>query len=178
MCHHCSFRQPFSRIFFLFLALAVGEGLYSGLAFPSEELQQKEPDRGILAEIFLSPDHKGHVESLKQELATASITRVRIQFFRLGHPPENIAIGREIPADTARLVIRLATTYNRGVKYLLPQYRFFPKYIAIGSSAFDEASNIPIAPEDLKRLADPALTTSQFHTLYRSLTGEDKSLSK
>jgi hypothetical protein len=104
------------------------------------------------------------------------VTRVRVQFFRLGHPPANIAIGNSVPASVARLGIRVAVDHNGGVKFLLPQYRFFPGHIAIGTSAFDEASQIPIRPEDLDRLSDPALTTSQFHALYRQLTGEDKRL--
>jgi hypothetical protein len=62
------------------------------------------------------------------------------------------------------------------VEFLLPEYRYFPKHIVIGSSAFDEASQIPITPDDLQRLRDSSLTTEQFHVLYRSLTGEDKRL--
>src|SRR3990167_9098496 len=34
----------------------------------------------------------------------------------------------------------------------------------------------PDRRDDLDRLSDPALTTSQFHALYRQLTGEDKRL--
>ncbi|MEW6325902.1 MAG: hypothetical protein AB1515_11025, partial [Nitrospirota bacterium] len=69
---------------------------------------------------------------------------------------------------------RLAKTYNRDIKFLLPQFRFFPRHIVIGSSAFDESSQIPVSAADVERLADPALTTEQFHALYRQLTGEDK----
>ncbi|MBI3995866.1 MAG: hypothetical protein HY349_07810 [Nitrospirae bacterium] len=128
----------------------------------------------ILVELFLARERKGDLEAIKKELEAAGITRIRPQFFRLGNPPENIAIGKNIPADVARLAIRLAITYNRDIKSLLPEYRFFPDHIVIGSSAFDEKSEIPIQPEDLKRLSDPALTTAQFHELYRRLTGEDK----
>jgi hypothetical protein len=134
------------------------------------------PARSILVEVFLSPDHRDHVAAIKQELASASITRVRPQVYRLGHPPKNIAIGRDISADAARLSLRLAVEYNDGVEFLLPEYRFFHDHVAIGSSAFDEASQIPITPEDLAQLRDPSLSTEQFHTLYRSLTGEDKRL--
>lgn len=136
---------------------------------------QPAPD-GILVELFLSPDNRGDIEAIKQAFEAASVTRIRPQVFRLGHPPENIAIGKDIPAPVARLAIHLAVTYNRGVKFLLPQFRFFPAHIAIGSSAFDEKSQIPIAPEDLERLSNPALTTPEFHDLYRRLTGEDHRL--
>ncbi len=100
------------------------------------------------------------------------MTRIRHQFFAAGNPPANIAIGREIPADVARLAIRLATTHNRGVKFLIPQKRIRPGYIAIGTSIFDEIVQVPIRPEDLQRLSDPPLDTEEFHRLYRRLTGE------
>jgi hypothetical protein len=130
----------------------------------------------LLVELFLAKERKGDLDAIKKEFEAVGITRIRPQFFRLGNPPENIAIGKDIPADVARLAIRLAITYNRDIKYLLPEYRFFPDQIVIGSSAFDEKSQIPIGPEDLKKLSDPALTTNQFHELYRHLTGEDKRL--
>jgi len=138
--------------------------------------ESREANRKILVELFLSPEHKADIDKIKKEFEAVSINRLRTQVFRLGNPPENIAIGRNVPADIARLAIRLATTYNRGIRYLLPEYRYFPDHIAIGTSAFDEASQIPVCPEDLERLSDPALTTEQFHELYRHLTGEDKRL--
>jgi len=130
----------------------------------------------ILVEIFLSADRKEDLDEIKRAFEAVSVTRVRAQFFRAGNPPQNIAIGKSVPASVARLAIRLAIAYNRGVKHLLPEYRYFPDHIAIGTSAFDEASQIPVRPEDIERLSDPALTTEQFHELYRNLTGEDKRL--
>jgi len=142
----------------------------------AEDSHEGETNGNILVELFLAKERKGDLDAIKKELEALGITRIRPQFFRLGNPPENIAIGKDIPADVARLAIRLAITYNRDIKSLLPEYRFFPDHIVIGSSAFDEKSEIPIRPEDLKRLSDPALSTSQFHDLYRQLTGEDKRL--
>ncbi|HUK56244.1 MAG TPA: hypothetical protein VLY20_06260 [Nitrospiria bacterium] len=140
----------------------------------AQESGNSQSNSNILVELFLGPDRRSDLDAIKKGLEAVSITRIRTQFFRLGNPPENIAIGNHVPADVARLAIHLAVTYNRGVKYLLPQYRFFPDHIAIGTSAFDEKSQIPIQPKDLERLSDPSLTTQQFHALYRHLTGEDK----
>jgi hypothetical protein len=140
----------------------------------AQEAEPTEANGKILVELFLAKERKGDLDAIKKELEALGITRIRPQFFRLGNPPENIAIGKDIPADVARLAIRLAITYNRDIKSLLPEYRFFPDHIVIGSSAFDQASEVPIRPEDLKRLSDPALSTAQFHELYRHLTGEDK----
>lgn len=129
-----------------------------------------------LVEIFLAPDRGSYREDIKRVFGSASITRVRIQVFRRGHPPPNLAVGRLVPAPVARLAIQVAIEHNRGVQFLLPQFRFFPDHIAIGTSAFDEASQIAISAQDLARLADPNLDTEQFHDLYRRLTGEDRRL--
>jgi len=139
----------------------------------SEEKEENDNSK-ILVELFLSKGVKNDLDQIKKELNYVSIKRIRAQFYPLGNAPQNIAIGRNVSAPVARLAFQLAQTYNQGIQYLLPERLFFPDYIAIGSSAFDEASHVPIEPEDIARLSDPSLTTEQFHTLYRSLTGEDK----
>ncbi|HTN42818.1 MAG TPA: hypothetical protein VMN77_03380 [Nitrospiria bacterium] len=135
-----------------------------------------QTNSNLLVELFLARERKADLDTIKKAFGALGVTRIRPQFFRLGNPPENIAIGKDVPADVARLAIRLAVEYNRDIKYLLPEYRFFPDQIVIGSSAYDEKSQIPIRPEDLEKLSDPALTTREFHELYRHLTGEDKRL--
>jgi hypothetical protein len=134
----------------------------------------REANKAILVEIFLSREHADDLDAVKKAFAAASITKVRPQLFRLGNPPENIAIGRNITAPVARLAIQLAVTYNRGISHLLAEERLAPDYLAIGTSIFDESYQIPISPDDLKRLSDPSLTTPQFHALYRHLTKEDQ----
>lgn len=141
-------------------------------AAPETEGTNKE----ILVELFLSSDQKENLDAIKKELEAASLVRVKTQFFRAGYPPPNIAIGKNVPAATARLAIGLAIKYNRGVKYILPEERLSPDYLAIGTSIFDERIQKPISPADLDRLMSPHLSTPEFHTLYRSLTGEDKRL--
>jgi hypothetical protein len=152
-----------------------GERVHSPIRV-EQDSENTQSNSKLLVELFLARERKGDLDAIKKEFKALGITRIRPQFFRLGNPPENIAIGKDIPADVARLAIRLAITYNRDIKFLLPEYRFFPDQIVIGSSAFDEKSQIPIGAEDLKKLSDPALTTAQFHELYRRLTGEDKRL--
>jgi hypothetical protein len=171
-------------VFVLYTVIAGTDSETAGLtgelenrpAPPGQGLENPEANSKILVEMFLAPDRRADSDTINKAFEAVSVTRIRTQFFRLGNPPANIAIGQNVPAAVARLAIRMAVTYNGGVKFLLPQYRFFPEHIAIGTSAFDEASQIPILAEDLDRLSDPALTTSQFHTLYRNLTGEDKRL--
>ncbi|MFZ5862516.1 MAG: hypothetical protein ACOYXR_06750 [Nitrospirota bacterium] len=157
------------------LVLAESTSAPSADATPTPPTVEAAPS-GILIELFLAPEQREAIPVIKKEFEALSITRVRPQVFRLGNPPRNIAIGKDIPADVARLALQIAVDYNRGVESLLPEYRYFPKHIVIGSSAFDEASQIPIKPDDLQRLRDPSLSTDQFHELYRSLTGEDNRL--
>jgi hypothetical protein len=152
---------------------AIEESTVSNSKIEGDDQSKNEK---ILVELFLPAERKKDIDVIKKELEAISIKRIRPQFFKLGNPIENIAIGKDIPAPVARLLIQLALTYNRGIKYILPEFRYFPNHIVIGSSAYDEASQIPITPEDLKRLSDPALSTPEFHGLYRSLTGEDKKL--
>lgn len=143
-------------------------------ATAGEKSVSPEINPNILVEIFLASRHKEDLPKIKKEFETFSITRVRAQFFRSGNPPQNIAIGRNVPAPVARLAIQLAMHYNQGIKHLLPEERLAPNYLAIGTSIFDELFQIPISPEDLTRLSDPSLDTHQFHKLYKHLTGEDK----
>lgn len=151
---------------------------FTKTAAPGEGVEEQPVNQKILVELFLAPERKSDLEQIKRELEAAQIRRIRTQFFKLGNPPENIAIGKNVPASVARLAIKLAKTYNRDIKYLLPEYRFFPEHIVIGSSAFDEKSQIPITPDDLEKLSDPSLGTDAFHALYRRLTGEDTRLPK
>lgn len=140
-----------------------------------ETLEPSKPE-DIKVEIVLAKKWKKDDKIIKGKLKEASVHRVMIQYFRFGDPPTNIVIGKKVPADIARLAITIALTYNKDIKTILPEFRFFPHYIAIGSSAFDEQAEIPIFPEDLERLRDPSLSTEEFHALYRSITGEDQEL--
>ncbi len=129
-------------------------------------------DKPIFVDIFLSADHKDNFKIIRDQFAAHSIHKVKAQFFRQGNPPTNIAIGGQIHAEVARLVIDLAIKYNKGVTMLMPAFRFFPNQIAIGTSAFDESVPVAISPEDLERLKDPSLSTPEFHKLYKTLTHE------
>jgi len=160
----------------LFLLVLAGQriGQTAEPILVAEGPASREANQKILVEIFLSKDRQSDADAIKREFAAVSITKVRPQYFKAGNPPENIAIGPNIPADIARLAIRLALTYNRGIKLLLPEERLRTDYIAIGTSIFDESFQRPITPEQLKQLSEPSLTTDQFHALYRHITGEDK----
>ncbi len=140
----------------------------------SEEPIPMVPREKIKVELFMLKGTKKEAKFIKELLAEQKIKRVLIQHFRAGNPPKNIVIGSGIPADVARMMIELAIAFNNGITHLLPEARFFPHYVAFGSSAFDIQAQIPITAEDLNLLRDESLSNEDFHVLFRSLTGEDE----
>jgi hypothetical protein len=121
-------------------------------------------------EVVLASQYKDQMAALTDEFAQAGMTNVHFQFARRGQPPQNIGLGREVPADKAREVIRLALKYNVGVGILLPERLFPPRFVTIASSNFDDTVEYPIDQAALARLRDESLTTEEFHRLYRDLT--------
>lgn len=125
-------------------------------------------------EVVLASHYKAQVPSLKEEFAQAGMANVHFQFARWGQPPQNIGLGREVPADKAREAIRLALKYNLGVGILLPERLFPPRFVTIASSNYDDTVEYPIDQAALARLQNPDLTTEEFHRLYHQLTSSPK----
>lgn len=121
-------------------------------------------------EVVLASHYRNHVAALTKEFAQAGMTNVHFQFARMGQPPQNIGLGREVPADKAREVIRLALKYNLGVGILLPERLFPPRFVTIASSNYDDTVEYPIDQASLAELQNQNLTTEEFHRLYRNLT--------
>ena len=127
-------------------------------------------------EVVLANQYKNHLPALTEEFTRAGMTNVHFQFVKRGQPPQNIGLGREVPADKAREAIRLAIKYNLGVGILLPERLFPPRFVTIASSNFDDTVEYPVDQTMLAKLQDPALTNAAFHHLYRELTSAPKEL--
>ncbi|MBY0249242.1 MAG: hypothetical protein K2Q17_16400 [Nitrospiraceae bacterium] len=121
-------------------------------------------------EVVLADQYRNQAAALKEEFAQAGITNVHFQFAKRGQPPQNIGLGRDVPADKAREVIRLALKYNLGIGILLPERLFPPRFVTIASSNYDDTVEYPISQEALAKLQAPDLTTEEFHRVYRELT--------
>jgi len=121
-------------------------------------------------EVVLASHYKNQVVALTEEFVQAGMPNVHFQFFRQGQPPQNIGLGREVPADKAREAIRLALKYNLGVGILLPERLFPPRFVTIASSNYDDTVEYPINQATLAQLQNETLTTEEFHRLYRGLT--------
>lgn len=122
-------------------------------------------------EVVLADRYRSQMDTLSEEFHQAGLTNVHFQFARLGQPPQNIGLGRDVPADKAREAIRLAVKYNLGVGILLPERLFPPRFVTIASSNYDDTVESRIDQAALAKLQDPALSTEAFHQLYRALTG-------
>jgi hypothetical protein len=121
-------------------------------------------------EVVLASQYKNQVASLTEEFSQVGMPNVHFQFVRQGQPPQNIGLGREVPADKAREAIRLALKYNLGVGILLPERLFPPRFVTIASSNYDDTVEFPIDQAALAQLQNQNLTTEEFHRLYRDLT--------
>ncbi len=122
-------------------------------------------------EVVLAEQYRSQTATLTEEFIQAGLTNVHFQFARLGQPPQNIGLGRDVPADKAREAIRLAVKYNLGVGILLPERLFPPRFVTIASSNYDDTVESRIDQAALAKLQNPALSTDAFHALYRTFTG-------
>ena len=133
-------------------------------------------------EMWLSYKQKKKKKELRNYLKSKSIKVLRhtVQYWKPkgGHPPTNIAIGRGLTAEDARLVIDLALKYNDNINGLIFQSLNPPNYVAIATSAWDDNSETIITPDQLAALRDSKLTTEEFHSLYRELTKEEGAVQK
>lgn len=125
-------------------------------------------------EVVLANHYKNQMPALTEEFIQAGMSNVHFQFVKRGQPPQNIGLGRDVPADKAREAIRLAVKYNLGIGILLPERLFPPRFVTIASSNFDDTVEYPIDQTSLAKLQDRSLTNEEFHRLYRELTSTPK----
>jgi len=148
--------------------------LWTCVGIGSSSAEQDSPAVSRV-EVVLANQYRNQAAALKEEFAQAGLgANVHFQFAKTGRPPQNIGLGREVPADQAREVIRLAVKYNLGVGILLPERLFPPRFVTIASSNYDDTVEYSIDKGVLSQLQQPALTTEEFHRLYHRLTSAPK----
>ncbi len=159
------------RLLTVCLLSAMACGVVGVVASPSCLADENMPVSAVSrVEVVLANEYRNQVAALKEEFAQAGMPNVHFQFAKRGRPPQNIGVGRDVPADKAREAIRLALKYNLGVGILLPERLFPPRFITIASSNYDDTVEYPIDQASLVKLQDPELNTEAFHRLYRELT--------
>lgn len=153
----------------LVAALWLTPGLSPGVMAATEPICP-ETAAPVSVELTLAKKWKGKDVEIRQSFREVfPSTKVRIEFFPFLDPPQNIAIGRCVPADLARIALRQAEIINQGVDRLVVQHVLPHAWIGIGTTKLTEDTWVPITPKDLVRLLDPDLSTEQFHALYREL---------
>ncbi len=152
---------------FIGLALITLVGTITSVAAVDEKSSVQAVSR---VEVVLANHYRTREAEIKQEFSQAGLLNVHFQFARMGQPPQNIGMGRDVPAEKAREAIRLALKYNLGVGILLPDRLFPPRFITIASSNYDDTVEYPINQDTLLKLQNPDLSTEAFHRLYRDLT--------
>lgn len=155
------------RRFVCAFAMAVGVGATGTPAVIAEGTAVPPVSR---VEVVLADQYRSRTATLTEEFTQAGLTNVHFQFARMGRPPQNIGLGRDVPADKAREAIRLALKYNLNVGILLPERLFPPRFVTIASSNYDDTVESTIDQTALAQLQNPELSTDEFHQLYRRLT--------
>jgi hypothetical protein len=127
-------------------------------------------DQPTTIEIVLSQKWKARSEEVKHALmADSNAVKVRVRIYPFLDPPTNIGIGKCVAAEDARRAIREAVNDYGKLDRVIRQDILPHHWIKIGSTDIAELAWIPIVPDDLTRLTDPALSTEQFQDLYRQL---------
>jgi hypothetical protein len=145
-------------------------GMLSAGALPAAE----EATPAGRVEAVLAHEHRPHLNEIKQDFADSGLTNVHVQFIKAGRAPANIGLGPRVTVERAQAAIRMARKYNGAITILLPERLFPDHYVTIASSGFDDTVEYPVGEEALKELENPALTTEQFHEVYRRLTPADR----
>lgn len=145
-------------------------GVLSAGALPAAE----EATPAGRVEVVLANEHRPHLNEIQQDFAAAGLTNVHVQFMKAGRPPANIGLGPKVAVERAQAAIRMARVYNGGIAILLPERLFPDHYVTIASSSFDDTVEYSVGEEALKELENSALTTEQFHEVYRRLTPADR----
>jgi hypothetical protein len=152
----------------LLLVLSPARGLLAKEGYDCGALENK--DKPTTVEITLSQKWKGHVDEVREALTSEpNPLKARIRIFPFLDPPTNIGIGKCVSAEEARRAIREAIRYNRGIDRLIIQDIMPHHWVKIGATDVAELAWIPIDPNALTELTDPALSTEQFQALYRRL---------
>ena len=149
------------------VTIAASAGMVGVVSVSADDMPLSPVSR---IEVVLASQYKSQVAALTEEFVQAGMPNVHFQFARHGQPPQNIGMGRAVPADKAREAIRLALKYNLGVGTLLPERLFPPRFVTIASSNYDDTVEYPIDQVALAQLQNENLTTEEFHRLYKGLT--------
>ncbi len=168
-----SLKSRARAIVFAFIALLISA---PGVVFSGTEPETAcEPveTKSVKIEGWISKKFKKDMTTIVKEFGSMGHTQVDIKPFPMGEASGVIAIGRCIPAHIARHLLENTFKYTVGVTALVNQSFVSPHWFGIGTTIFDEPSQKKVTEEQAKQLLNSALTTEEFHALYRKLSLQD-----
>ncbi len=157
----------------VFLALLISA---PGVVFSGTEAEapcEAVETKSVKIEGWISKKFKKDMPAIVKEFGAMGNTQVDIKPFPMGDASGVIAIGRCIPAHIARHLLENTFKYTTGVNALVNQSFVSPHWFGIGTTIFDEPAQKKVTEEQAKQLLNSALTTEEFHVLYRKLAWQD-----
>lgn len=132
--------------------------------------------RPVKIEAWLSKKYEKDLPAIRETFAAMGHTRVTLWVYPAENPSRVVAIGRCVPAYIARHALRNALEYGVGAASLVHQRFISDCWIGLGTSLFAEDSQQEISAENLRRLLDDNLDTSEFQALYQELSRQDETV--
>lgn len=137
---------------------------------PCEPVETKP----VKIEGWISKKFKKDLSVISKEFASMGNTNVDLRAFPMGDAASVTAIGRCVPAHIARHALENALKYTGGVSALINENFVAPHWVGIGATIFDEPSQQKVTEDQVKQLLNSALTTEEFHALYREFSRQNE----
>ena len=145
----------------------------SGPAQAQEKCQPLDKKR-IKIEGYISKKFRKQRKAIFKEFTELGNSKAALRVYPMGETSKVIAIGKCVPVHIAQHVIKKAMEYSTGVESLVQQQFVHGHWMGVGVTIFDEPSQQLVSAEQVKLMLDPALSSEEFHKLYRKLSVPNK----
>jgi len=133
-------------------------------------------ERPVKIEAWVSKKRLPEFRRMRQAFGRMGHTRVILFPYPGSNPSRVVAVGRCVPAYIARHALQQTLHYYGEIRSLVHPGFVAPHWIGLATSLFAENSQRPVSGEQLRRLLDPALSTEEFHALYRQYTRQPETV--
>ena len=146
------------------------------LAGPAQAQEKCQPldKKRIKIEGYISKKFRKQRKAIFKEFTELGNSKAALRVYPMGETSKVIAIGKCVPVHIAQHVIKKAMEYSTGVESLVQQQFVHGHWMGVGVTIFDEPSQQLVSAEQVKLMLDPALSSEEFHKLYRKLSVPNK----
>lgn len=141
--------------------------------FAAEMACRPLEERPIKIEAWMAKKKMPQFREMRREYGRMGNTYVSIFTYPGSNPSRVVAIGRCVPAYIARHALETTLQYYGSVSHLVHQGFVAPHWMGLATSMFSENSQRSVSQLQLENLLDPALSTEEFHALYKKFTVQD-----